>query len=106
MVSGYITLFLCKILTSRSCFSFDLFSEHIYRNPLAGFPLLIGVSKKSFLGYILAAGPHGRQTQANDRCWATAAAVSTSVQQGVLIARVHDVREMMDVIRVSDAIWS
>ncbi|KAF8803378.1 Dihydropteroate synthase-like protein [Phlegmacium glaucopus] len=79
--------------------------EYKYRNSLAGFPLLIGVSKKSFLGYVLAAGPHGRQTQPNDRCWATAAAVSTSVQQGALITRVHDVREMMDVVRVSDAIW-
>ena len=79
--------------------------EHKYRNPLAGFPLLIGVSKKSFLGYVLASGPNARQTQAKDRTWATAAAVSTSVQQNPLIVRVHDVREMMDVVNVTDAIW-
>jgi dihydroneopterin aldolase/2-amino-4-hydroxy-6-hydroxymethyldihydropteridine diphosphokinase/dihydropteroate synthase len=76
-----------------------------YRNLLAGLPLLIGVSKKSFLGYVLAAGPHARQTKANDRCWATAAAVSTAVQQNPLIVRVHDVREMMDVVHVTDTIW-
>jgi len=34
----------------------------------------------------------------------TAAAVST-VQQGALIVHVHDVREMMDVVHVTDAIW-
>jgi len=79
--------------------------EHKYRNPLAGLPLLIGVSKKSFLGYVLAAGPNARQTEAKDRSWATAAAVSTSVQQNPLIVRVHDVREMMDVVHVTDAIW-
>jgi dihydroneopterin aldolase / 2-amino-4-hydroxy-6-hydroxymethyldihydropteridine diphosphokinase / dihydropteroate synthase len=86
-------------------FLFFFFAELKYRNPLSGFPLLIGVSKKSFLGYILASGPNARHTQAKDRCWATAAAVSSSVQQGVLIVRVHDVKEMMDVVRVTDAIW-
>lgn len=90
-------------LTLLFCF-FSL-SEHQYRNPLAGLPLLIGVSKKSFLGNILATGPNARQTEPNDRCWATAAAVSSSVQQGALIVRVHDVREMMDVVHVTDAIW-
>jgi len=53
----------------------------------------------------LAAGPNARQTEAKDRSWATAAAVSTSVQQGALIVRVHDVKEMMDIVRVTDAIW-
>ena len=66
---------------------------------------MIGVSKKSFLGHILAAGLNARKTKANERSWATAAAVSTSVQQGALIVRVHDVKEMMDVVRVTDAIW-
>jgi len=79
--------------------------EHKYRNPLAGLPLLIGVSKKSFLGFVLASEPNARQTEAKDRSWATAAAVSTSVQQNPLIVRVHDVREMMDVVHVTDAIW-
>ena len=79
--------------------------ENKYRNPLAGLPLLIGVSKKSFLGHVLASGPNARQTKAKDRCWATAAAVFTSVQQNPLIVRVHDVREMMDVVHVADTIW-
>lgn len=54
---------------------------------------------------MLAAGPNARETKAQDRSWATAAAVSTSVQQNPLIVRVHDVREMIDVVHVTDAIW-
>lgn len=76
-----------------------------YRNPLAGYPLLIGVSRKSFLGLILAQGPHGRETRPDERSWATAAGVACAVQQGALVIRVHDVREMMDVVKVADALW-
>jgi dihydroneopterin aldolase/2-amino-4-hydroxy-6-hydroxymethyldihydropteridine diphosphokinase/dihydropteroate synthase len=63
------------------------------------------VSKKSFLGAILAQDPEGRETEAKERTWATAAAVSCAVQQGALIVRVHDVKEMADVIKVADALW-
>ncbi|KAF8153167.1 Dihydropteroate synthase-like protein [Crassisporium funariophilum] len=76
-----------------------------YRNPLAGLPLLIGASRKSFLGAILALEPDGKKTQPQDRLWATAAAVSGAVQQGALIVRVHDVKEMVDVVRVAEALW-
>ncbi|EFI27520.1 folic acid synthesis protein [Coprinopsis cinerea okayama7 len=50
-------------------------------NPLYGFPQLIGVSRKSFLGAILAEGQHGRKTTPKERVFATAAAVSCAVQQ-------------------------
>ena len=80
------------------------------RNPLAGYPQLIGASRKSFLGTILArpdeAGPYeGRETAAGERDWATAAAVSCAVQQGAEVVRVHNVLELGDVIRVSSALW-
>lgn len=71
-----------------------------YLNPLLGFPLLIGTSKKSFLGSIM-----GRSTEAKERGWATAAAVSCAVQQGAAILRVHDVQEMSDVVAVAEALW-
>lgn len=78
------------------------------RNPLAGFPQLIGASRKSFLGSILER-PHGaqpgRQTKADERGWATAAVVSCAVQQKASIVRVHDVQEMGDVIKVSSELW-
>ncbi|KIM41558.1 hypothetical protein M413DRAFT_445532 [Hebeloma cylindrosporum] len=76
-----------------------------HRNPLRGYPQLIGVSRKSFLGAILAQDPEGRETEPKERTWATAAAVSCAVQQGALIVRVHDVKEMADVIKVADALW-
>lgn len=80
-------------------------------NLLAGYPQLIGTSKKSFLGAILAEPDpngtyQGRKTEARERGWATAAAVACSVQQGASVIRVHDVLEMGDVIRVSSALWT
>jgi dihydropteroate synthase len=63
-----------------------------------GRPLLIGASRKSFLGK--AAGVESPA----DRDWATAAAVTASVLGGAHIVRVHRVREMVQVVRVADAI--
>ncbi|KAG2127994.1 Dihydropteroate synthase-like protein [Suillus clintonianus] len=81
------------------------------RNPLAGYPQLIGSSRKSFLGAILerpdADGTNrGRKTQPKERGWATAAAVACAVQQGASVVRVHDVQDMRDVVAVASAIWS
>ena len=76
-------------------------------NVLAGFPQLIGTSKKSFLGTILSGrvGSYaGRTTTPGERGWATAAAVSCAVQQRVAAVRVHDVDEMGDVVRVADSL--
>lgn len=74
-------------------------------NPLRGYPLLIGASRKSFLGVILENGKAPRKTEPKERGWATAATVCTAVQQGALVVRVHDTQEMMDVIKVSEALW-
>lgn len=73
------------------------------RNPLEGYPSLIGSSRKSFLGTILS--QHGRTTTPKDRMLATAATVASAVHQGASIIRVHDIQEMSDVIRVSSGIW-
>lgn len=76
-------------------------------NVLAGFPQLIGTSKKSFLGKILSSrvgSNPGRATTPGERGWATAAAVSCAVQQRVAVVRVHDVLEMGDVVRVADSL--
>jgi dihydropteroate synthase len=63
-----------------------------------GFPLLIGTSRKSFLGSAL------KQTAEKDRIWATAATVAASILQGAHIVRVHDVAEMAQVALVADAV--
>ncbi|KAI0752672.1 Dihydropteroate synthase [Daedaleopsis nitida] len=78
------------------------------RNPLAGYPLLIGASRKSFLGAVLQQPDghyEGRQTRADERDWATAAAVSCAIQQGASVVRVHDVLHLGDVVRVGSALW-
>ncbi|KAH9947750.1 Dihydropteroate synthase [Amylocystis lapponica] len=80
------------------------------RNPLAGFPQLIGTSRKSFLGTLLKSpdteGAYkGRETRPDERGWATAAAVSCAVQQQAAIIRVHDVLQLGDVIRVASSLW-
>jgi dihydropteroate synthase len=63
-----------------------------------GLPILSGPSRKSFLNAAL-----GRVPPA-DRLWGTAAAVTASVLFGAHIVRVHDVKAMVEVVRVADAI--
>jgi dihydropteroate synthase len=63
-----------------------------------GFPLLVGTSRKSFLGVALGGAPE------NERVWGTAATVAVAILGGVHIVRVHDVAEMVQVARVTDVI--
>jgi dihydropteroate synthase len=63
-----------------------------------GRPLLVGPSRKSFL--TAATGP----LPADDRDWPAAAAVTAAVLGGAHIVRVHRVREMVQVVRVAEAI--
>jgi dihydropteroate synthase len=61
-------------------------------------PIMIGVSRKSFIGNIL-----GRDT--GERLMGTASGVALSIVNGANIIRVHDVKEMVDVAKVADSIW-
>jgi dihydropteroate synthase len=63
-----------------------------------GRPLLVGPSRKSFLQRAIGE----RAPSARD--WATAAAVTASVLAGAHLVRVHAVAEMVDVVRVADAL--
>ncbi len=62
-----------------------------------GRPLFIGTSRKSTIGGVL-------QKDVDDRVWGTAATVAYGVFAGAQIVRVHDIAEMADVVRMSDAI--
>ena len=62
-----------------------------------GRPLLVGMSRKSTIGYVLG-------VPMDDRVEGTAATVALSVAGGADIVRVHDVKEMVRVARMSDAI--
>ncbi len=63
-----------------------------------GCPLLVGSSRKTFIGKLLGGVAEDR------RMWGTAAAVTAAVLGGAHIVRVHDVGEMVEVVRVADAI--
>ncbi|MFL6215342.1 MAG: dihydropteroate synthase [Blastocatellia bacterium] len=75
------------LLNHLECFaSFDL-------------PLMIGVSRKRFIGSLTGRGE-------GERVYGTAAAVAAAILRGAHLVRVHDVREIVDVVRVTDAIRS
>jgi dihydropteroate synthase len=74
-----------------------------------GLPLLIGTSRKTFLGWTLAQKDvSGKLAElpwpAEKRLWGTAATLTAAILGGAHIVRVHDVGEMVQVVRVSDAI--
>ena len=62
-----------------------------------GYPVLLGVSRKSFIGYTLDLPPE-------ERLEGTAAAVAIGIAHGADIVRVHDVAFMVRVARMADAI--
>jgi dihydropteroate synthase len=62
-----------------------------------GRPLVIGTSRKSFIGTILG-------TEVHERLEGTAATVAAAIVQGADIIRVHDVQAMVRVARIMDAL--
>ena len=69
-----------------------------------GYPLMVGTSRKGFLGATLA--KNGKPAPAEDRIWGTAATVTASILNGAHIVRVHDVAEMAQMARVADSLLS
>lgn len=65
-----------------------------------GRPLLIGVSRKSFLGWVAGS------SKIEDRLWPGVAVTSFCREQGARIFRVHDVRAHRDALRMTEAILS
>jgi dihydropteroate synthase len=63
-----------------------------------GLPILIGTSRKSTIGSVLG-------VPESDRIWGTAATVAIAIANGADIVRVHDVAEMVQVARMTDAIY-
>src|SRR6185503_12224360 len=71
--------------------------NHLDRFESFGLPLMIGTSRKSFIGKLT-----GRE--AGDRLFGTAASVAAAIIRGAHIVRVHDVSQILDVVRVTDAL--
>jgi dihydropteroate synthase len=65
-----------------------------------GYRVLIGTSRKSFIGTIT------DKNKSADRIFGTAASVALCVAAGVSIVRVHDIAEMIEVVKVVNAILS
>jgi dihydropteroate synthase len=65
---------------------------------LDGRPVLLGVSRKSFIGKILGSG------DPDSRRWPTVALTSLARERGARIFRVHDVRENVQALRMTEAI--
>ena len=62
-----------------------------------GYPILLGTSRKSFIGHYL-------QKEVDRRLMGTAATVTAGIVSGVDIIRIHDVQYLADVIRMTDLI--
>jgi dihydropteroate synthase len=65
---------------------------------LPGFPLLVGTSRKSFIGRLLEGTP------VDERIFGTMATVTAAILNGAHIVRVHDVKAAQETARVADAI--
>ena len=64
-----------------------------------GVPLLMGPSRKRFIGAVL------DEPEPRERIWGTAAVVCRCVQAGVAVVRVHDVKPMVQTVRMAEALW-
>lgn len=75
-----------------------------------GFPLMAGVSRKAFIGRMLARSRRGnninisRDAEISERLYGTLAAETTLILKGAHIIRTHDVRSAVDAARVADAV--
>lgn len=63
-----------------------------------GCPILVGVSRKSFIGKIL------NRPNPDERLWGTGAACAVAIAQSADVLRVHDVAEITDLSRLCDAL--
>jgi dihydropteroate synthase len=69
-----------------------------------GRPLLIGVSRKSFLGHTLSDLYGGKQPPVEARETASIAALVTAILHGASIVRVHEMRPAVEAARIADAV--
>jgi len=62
-----------------------------------GKPIVVGPSRKSFIGHVLGAEP-------DERIFGTAASAAIAIKNGADVVRAHDVKEIKQVVQISDAI--
>lgn len=69
-----------------------------FAEAFSGFPIMIGTSRKSFIGKLLDGAP------ADQRLYGTIASTVASVMNGAHIVRVHDVKAAVDAVKIADAL--
>ena len=69
-----------------------------------GCSILVGASRKSFIGKVLAPLGAGQGREADDRLWGSVAAAAWALTHGANVVRVHDVAETVDVVRMIEAV--
>ena len=73
--------------------------RHLSRLANHGYPLLVGPSRKRFIGAVLG------QSDPCQRSWGTAATVCKAIAGGAAVVRIHDVEAMAQVAAMADALW-
>jgi dihydropteroate synthase len=76
-----------------------LLLRHLADLVATGFPVVVGTSRKSFLGRLTATAD-GRPAPVEDRVEASVASAAWAVRQGAAMVRVHDVRETVEAVRL------
>ncbi|HYL98347.1 MAG TPA: dihydropteroate synthase, partial [Blastocatellia bacterium] len=71
--------------------------NHLERVLRIGFPVMVGTSRKKFIGALTGKAEH-------ERVFGTAATVAAAILRGAHLVRVHDVEAMIDVVKLADAI--
>ena len=83
---------------------------HLAELQQMGFPLMAGVSRKTFIGRLLARNCRGdninisKDAEISERLYGTLAAETALILKGAHIIRTHDVRSAVDAARVADAV--
>ena len=70
----------------------------------AGFPLLVGTSRKSFIGRTVGGGKDGTDVPLDRRLYGTLATETALILKGAHIVRTHDVKASLEAAKVADAI--
>ena len=84
--------------------------QHLDELKMLGRPIVLGSSRKSFIGWVLDLTPEQKTHEVafvppgDQRLEGTAATVAIGIAKGADVVRIHDIREMARVVRMSDAI--
>lgn len=85
--------------TDQNLFLLKALKQLRRKRPLSISPCLVGTSRKGFIGEVLGV------EEAKERVMGTAATVAAAIRGGAAIVRVHDVKEMAQVAKMTDAIY-